>query len=109
MSGVGGGGAERREFWGAILIRPPRLLSLSLSPPSQNDGEFWGAILIPPGAATKLYSALKYGTPYTPSAATEIVYDEGRGGSSVATYIKNYVPALVSAARWVAAQTRASS
>ena len=84
-----------------MALTPPSIALALPARAAQNDGEFYGALLVFSGTATKLYSAIAYGTPYTPSAAVEIVYDEGRGGSSIATYLKNYLPAVVNGAKCV--------
>ena len=114
---------NKGEFYRAILITPfflSQCRSLTLLPPSpsrtpprphfpQNKGEFYGAILILPGAAARLADSLVNGTPYVPSLAVEIVYDEGRGGPTIATMLKSILPAVITTSRRVAVVVRRSN
>ena len=43
--------------------------------------------------------ALATGGPYVPSNATVVIYDEGRGGPTIATMLKSILPAVITASR----------
>ena len=63
-----------------------------------NNGEFYAAIIVQPGATNAFTSALLNNTPYDPSQATIISYDQARGGPNIATILGTYLPALIQGA-----------
>ncbi len=62
-------------------------------------GDFNAALIAMPGASVALAAALADpAAPYNSSAATTFVFDEGRGGPSMATLLRFNVPPLAHAA-----------
>ena len=60
-----------------------------------DTGSYNAALVVNPGASSSLLAALSSSTAlYNPAAATTFIFDEGRGGSSMASLLRGAVPSI---------------